>query len=529
MKIRDTEGEFKGADFRDEATKLLFCYDYQNKYSIRIWGKRMKPSLHQECRRLGVEIHDRVMATMLLLSKTGGRTRVVGAMGINTRTGAFHIVRSKATIVCLARPSQLWMFDSEHMGLYTHEPPPVDSGDGHAMAWRAGAEFTLMEKSIPLMDKGPVGFGQRFWVTGAFMATLFPCSIVDANGKEVPWVNAKGKPVPLDKRAYPVNVPGQKFILAGGGSGGLGPKPPELQGVMPLPSFVRSVMQGTKPEGFTPPFYADFPSMPPHERRVIFGLMVGQEGRTSLGYRDLTEGGFDPDKDMLQVYQGSRMPNGYRAWMVGPFGGMVPDWDLRGNLEGLYGAGRFLFAGEDCSNAAATGRYAGRKAAEYAMTVKEAEVDMDQVGQEKERVYAPITRKDGIDWKELNIGICRFMQDYCGDVKNEESLRLGLRWFDELRRAEAQTVYARNPHELTRTLETLNMLDNAEAVLHASLARKASSVWLGFDRLDYPELDPPENKKWVTVRLEDGSVKTGEKPIDYWGDLETNYEKHCGL
>ena len=53
MKIRDTEEEFKGADFRDEATKLLFCYDYRNKYSMRIWGKRMKPSLYRECKRMG--------------------------------------------------------------------------------------------------------------------------------------------------------------------------------------------------------------------------------------------------------------------------------------------------------------------------------------------------------------------------------------------------------------------------------------------------------------------------------------------
>ena len=58
-------------------------------------------------------------------------------MGINCRTGAFNIFRAKATVICLARPNQLWMFDSEHMGLYTPEAPPVDSGDGHAMAWRA--------------------------------------------------------------------------------------------------------------------------------------------------------------------------------------------------------------------------------------------------------------------------------------------------------------------------------------------------------------------------------------------------------
>ena len=31
-KIRDTEGEFAGADFRDERTELMFAYDYKNKF-----------------------------------------------------------------------------------------------------------------------------------------------------------------------------------------------------------------------------------------------------------------------------------------------------------------------------------------------------------------------------------------------------------------------------------------------------------------------------------------------------------------
>ena len=529
MKIRDNEDEFKGADFRDEATKLLFCYEYKNKYSLRIWGKRMKPVLYKECRRLGVKIYDRIMATSLLTEdgKQGGR--VLGAMGVNTRTGEFSIFKAKATVSCLARPSQGWFFDSEHTGFFTPEAPAVDSGDGHAMAWRAGAEFTLMEKSAPLIDKGPMGFGQRKWLTGACMATLHPCSIVDSKGKEVPWVNAKGESIPSDKRTYPVYVPGQKYFLMGGGSGNTGPMPPDLKGPMIAPEFMKVAMAGMKPAGYTPPFFADLPSMPEHERRVIFGLMVGQEGMTSLGYRDLASGGYDPDKDMLQVYSGSMMPKGYRCWSVGPNGGMVPDWNLRSSLEGLYGAGRFIFGGEDCSNAAATGRYAGRKAAEYALGADDVPIEREQIENEKRRVYAPVQKEDGIDWKELNIGICRIMQDYCGDWKNEELLHLGLKWFSELRDSEVKDVYARNPHELVKVHQTLNMLDIGEAIMHASLARKASSAWIGFDRLDYPEIDPSEWKKWITVRLDSGNVETGEKPIDYWGDLETNYEKHCGL
>ena len=55
VKIRDSEDEFKGAEFRDEATKLLFAYDYTAKYTVRVWGSNTKTALQRECRRLGVK------------------------------------------------------------------------------------------------------------------------------------------------------------------------------------------------------------------------------------------------------------------------------------------------------------------------------------------------------------------------------------------------------------------------------------------------------------------------------------------
>jgi hypothetical protein len=56
MKIRDDEDEFKGAEFRDEATKLLFAYNYHDKCTIRVWATGLKPALTRECQRLGVKI-----------------------------------------------------------------------------------------------------------------------------------------------------------------------------------------------------------------------------------------------------------------------------------------------------------------------------------------------------------------------------------------------------------------------------------------------------------------------------------------
>jgi succinate dehydrogenase/fumarate reductase flavoprotein subunit len=135
----------------------------------------------------------------------------------------------------------------------------------------------------------------------------------------------------------------------------------------------------------------------------------------------------------------------------------------------------------------------------------------------------------------LRGGICRIMQDYCGEYKNEETLTLGLRWLASIRESEASRVYARNPHELVRALECLARITVGEVIMHASLNRKASSKILAFNRLDYPQADPKEWAKLVTLRLEKGGVQVGERPLDYYlsaphsPSYEENYRKHCGL
>jgi succinate dehydrogenase/fumarate reductase flavoprotein subunit len=83
-------------------------------------------------------------------------------------------------------------------------------------------------------------------------------------------------------------------------------------------------------------------------------------------------------------------------------GGPVIDWDMKSTLDGLYVAGEQVFSHGDHSFAAATGRYAGRKAAAYAGQISAGRVSQEQVTREKVRIYAPVHRSDGIDWKELH-------------------------------------------------------------------------------------------------------------------------------
>jgi len=71
--------------------------------------------------------------------------------------------------------------------------------------------------------------------------------------------------------------------------------------------------------------------------------------------------------------------------------------------------------------------------------------------------------------------------------------------------------------------------------MHASLARKASSAFLGFSRYDYPEMDPPKWHKFFPIKLEGDKVVVRELPLDYHlkppyaPTYEENYRLHCGL
>ena len=125
---------------------------------------------------------------------------------------------------------------------------------------------------------------------------------------------------------------------------------------------------------FKLPLYADLPSMTEHERRAIWGLMVGEEAKTRVPLIETyTESGFDPARDLLQSYimlRGDPLGDAF-VGMVNPqeraggeggdAGGLLVDWDLKTTLEGLYCAGDALFAANYHYHAAVTGRYAGER------------------------------------------------------------------------------------------------------------------------------------------------------------------------
>ena len=203
-KIRDTRDEYIGAMGRDEKSKLMISPRYTKVHSyvpgmikphvfksnpdqklnnvvIRVWGSTFKPALKKECQRLGVKIFDRVMVTNLLTEKGVQGARVVGAMGFNNRTGEFMVFKSKAAVLSTAGDWSLFLLNTELAGYNTFRSRTT-TGDGVAMAWRAGAALTLMERSGILM----LGTGfKHTWYGGAGDASYENVQLVDANGKKL--------------------------------------------------------------------------------------------------------------------------------------------------------------------------------------------------------------------------------------------------------------------------------------------------------------------------------------------------------
>jgi succinate dehydrogenase/fumarate reductase flavoprotein subunit len=538
VQIRDVRDEFKGAAFRDEATKLMFAYDYVNRHVIRVWGYNIKPKVYEEAKRLGVAIYNRIMVTSLLTE--GGRQggRVVGATGVNARTGEFYVFKAKATVIATGGAGRLGTFAPE----ITASGSMGDmnsAGVGQALGWNAGAEFACMEQSGANRLSG---FAYAPYSMGGAHNTYHGTPIVDADGKEVPWEDVFGHELKNAMQRFQPAT-GQPFILGEG-----------IGITFYLEQYRNNVLDPELPEklrrgGFKLPLYADLSRLPELERRAIFGMMVANEGKTRVPiYENYTKAGFDPDKDMLQAPV--LPPEGYmhsNFWSAGIHtpptarshggGGFLLDWELRTNLEGLWAAaGGTIFGGGCHGESHTTGRYAGRHAAAYAKTAREPEPDRAQIEREREKAYTATGQgKGNPGWKEINAAIARIMTDYCGKYKNELTLNLGLRLLNELRTTELASAYASNPHELGRLLECHALIDVGELVLKASLERKASNTILDFYRLDYPTLDPPEWDVLLPIRQQDGRVKSRKLPKDfhlrapYAGTLEENYRRYSGV
>jgi len=113
---------------------------------LRVHWINVKPEMARGVRKRGVNILERTTVFDLLTNKGA----VVGATAINNRTGEFIVIKAKATIIATAACSRVYNPETPVPWKYKmryHWCPSSVSGDGWAMAYRAGAELANMEQA----------------------------------------------------------------------------------------------------------------------------------------------------------------------------------------------------------------------------------------------------------------------------------------------------------------------------------------------------------------------------------------------
>ena len=294
----------------------------------------------------------------------------------------------------------------------------------------------------------------------------------------------------------------------------------------PNAKVIADLREGIKAGKYKLPFFADFAGTKPEEAHATWDLMLTEESTTKVMVDTMEQDGFDKHKDQILNYTFIEMQPSQQYRDAGSGGGIMTDWDLMSNVEGLYAAGGSMFSPQDHSYCAATGRYAGRKAAAFAKKTTPGEICRAQVDAEKARCLAPTKNETGIDWKEMNFGINRVMQYFASEFKNETLLNMGLEEIDRIEKNAVPQLSATDPHKLMRTLEDLFILDSAKIVMNAMKERRLTSPKLRIERTDYPNNDPEEEKHYLAQYLKDGELHFERIPTRYWGDLKEGYEAH---
>ncbi len=203
--------------------------------------------------------------------------------------------------------------------------------------------------------------------------------------------------------------------------------------------------------------------------------------------------------------------------------GLYAAGDALGNMQNgaVYSTGGSALAGS-----AVTGTRAGVAAAEYALQTEKPLIDEKEVSRAKEYVCLPVERKGGFSPRWVTQVLQNTMMPYfILHVKHGERMQAALTIIEFLRDQLAPKLFARDPHELRLVHETKNMILNAEMRLRSAIFRTESRG--NHYREDYPRRDDTNWLAWVTLKEENGEMKTIKKPIpeEWWPDLSEPYEE----
>ncbi|HIR44207.1 MAG TPA: FAD-binding protein [Candidatus Ventrisoma faecale] len=431
-----------------------------------VTGRSMGKALLNGVRKTpGIEIYEDVAVTDLL--KGGGR--VTGALGMDLLGGKLIQFEAKATIL-----------GTGGFQPYTLKSTNTDStGDGQAMAYRAGAKLADMEFML-------------FMVTAIepneIKGSILPALCTFRAAFDYDPVDAQGRKIEV-----PEKVREMESVS-------------ELCKVLDMYYYGKVLNEGRGTENGG--FYFDFSRFTDEEIDRMFDAVMEHfdgfykhgfyHGENITEYRDLIK-----KKRRIEVGFGGEYS----------VGGVHTDENMDTGVAGLYAAGEVgcgafgaMRVADAVTEMIVQGYKAGEVAARRAAEETQTETDEAELRRALGAIESVLSNKGGLTVGQIRKKLQKISDDTLKLLRTEETLADGLKRFEELQKEMEHVTVAHKGLvynlELLEALQLKNLLTCSVVATKMALMRKESrGLHL---REDYPFID---NENWqvrLVSRLEDG-------------------------
>ena len=454
-------------------------------------GLEMIRTLQDHGIHQGIDVH--MECTIVELLKDGDR--VVGAFGYDRERGRFRVFKARAVVLATGGIGRAFKVTSNSWE-YT--------GDGHALAYRAGAELMDME----FVQFHPTGMVWPPSVRGILVTE-------GVRGEGGVLRNSDGKrfmfediPEPYRSSTATDEEEGWRYTQGDKQSR----RPPEL---LTRDHVARCIVREVK-EGRGSPHGGVFLDIAWIKKRLPNGAEHIRKKLPSMYHQFKQLAAIDITEEPMEVGPTTHYVMG--GVRVDPDSQMsnVPGLFAAGECAaGLHGANRL--GGNSLSDLLVFGQRAGRYAAEYARAQTPVEPAQDQVEALAREALAPFERAgdDAEGPYQVQFDLQDMMQSQVGIVRTREEMQKAIDRFEELH-ARAGRVGVQGNREYNSgwhtALDLRNLLMVSEAVARSAILRKESRG--AHFREDHLEKDAEQGRLNTVIRSgEDGEMQVTQEPI----------------
>ena len=453
-------------------------------------GLEMIRTLQDHGIHRGIDVH--MECTVITLLKEGDR--VAGAFGYDRERGRFRLFRARAVVLATGGVGRAFKITSNSWE-YT--------GDGHALAYRAGAALQDME----FVQFHPTGMIWPPSVRGILVTE-------GVRGEGGVLRNGEGKRfmfenIPENYRSQTADNPEEGWRYTQGDKNSR--RPPEL---LTRDHVARMIVREVK-EGRGSPHGGVFLDISWIKEKLPNATAHIKKKLPSMYHQFMQLAGIDITKEPMEIG-----PTTHYS-----MGGIRVDGDTQMSTvsglfacgecaAGLHGANRL--GGNSLSDLLVFGKRAGEYAARFARDTGAAKVNNADVDAAAREALAPFERSGSADGPyQVQETLQENMQDLVGIVRTEHEMQQALACIASLKRR-AAAVAVRGNREYNPGWHTALDLDNllvvSEAIARSALARKESRG--GHFRDDFPDKDPSFGTFNLVVHRErDGEMRLSQEAI----------------